>query len=189
MTRPPKLPRRRLLLAAGGLLAAGLAQAQADAPVEPGFVRRPWPRGVATPPLDLAGFDGPRWRLAEARGQVVLLNFWAGWCEPCRSEMPALELLAQRFEREGLIVQAVNYRETDAAIRRFLQAMPITLNILRDADGATSRAWGARVFPSTVLVGRDGRAAFSVIGAPDWSSAEARQWLAPLLLLSPSSKS
>lgn len=159
------------LAAAATLPAAAVAEA----------LRRPWPKGQATPPLTLPGFEGPAWSLAEAKGRPVLLNFWASWCEPCRAEMPSLELLAQRHEADGLLVLAVNHRETDVAIRRFLQTMPVSLPILRDTDGATSRSFGVRIFPTSVLIARDGRAAFSVIGELDWTGAQARQWIAPLL--------
>jgi thiol-disulfide isomerase/thioredoxin len=174
---PPASPGRRRLLAAAALGSlTGAAGAAGDGP-QP----RPWPRGRATPPLALPGHDGPAWDLAQARGHVVLLNFWASWCEPCRAEMPSLELLAQRHEADGLVVVAVNFRETDAAIRRFMAQMPISLPILRDADGATSRAWGARIFPTTVAVDRAGRAAFSVVGECEWNGPQARAWIAPLL--------
>ena len=142
---------------------------------------RPGPAGRPTPVLDLPGYEGARWSLAAARGRVVLLNFWASWCEPCRSEMPGLELLAERHENDRLDVVAVNFRETDAAIARFVALMPITLPILRDGDGAAARAWGVRIFPTTVAVARDGRAVFSVVGEADWTGSAARQWIAPLL--------
>lgn len=144
-------------------------------------LRRAWPSDRATPPLSLPGHEGPDWSLADAKGKVVVLNFWAGWCEPCRTEMPSLELLAARHESDGLVVVAVNFRETDAAVRRFLEQMPIALPILRDRDGAAARDWGVRVFPTTVIVGRDGRARFSVIGEADWTGKEVHQWLAPML--------
>jgi hypothetical protein len=92
--------------------------------------------------------------------------------------MPALELLEQRHERDGFVVVAVNFRETDTAVRGFLERMPITLTVLRDSDGATSRAFGARVLPTTVVIGRDGRAQFSLIGEVDWTGPAARGWLA-----------
>lgn len=165
--------RRRWLLGAAALALPWRATAQP--------LRRPWPRQQPTPALDLPGFDGPGWKLSSLRGKVVVLNFWASWCEPCRAEMPSLELLAQRHEKDGLVVLAVNYRETDAAIRRFMDVLPITLPIVRDSDGATSHAFGVRVFPTTVVVGRDGRALFSVIGEADWTDAPTRQWMADAL--------
>ncbi|MBK6852601.1 MAG: TlpA family protein disulfide reductase [Burkholderiales bacterium] len=166
------------LLAAGGLLSAThRAQASDDDPAQ----RRPWPEGKPTPALALPGWDGPTWNLADARGQVVVLNFWASWCEPCLSELPSLELLASRHAAHKLQVVCVNYRETDGALRRFLQAQPLSLPIVRDRDGGTSKAWGARIFPTTVVVDRTGRAVFSVIGEVDWAGALARSWLAPVL--------
>jgi len=167
--------KRRQCLAAGALLAGGVQAQTADA------LRRPWPAGRATPTLDLPSWEGQRFNLAQARGKVVLLNFWASWCEPCRTEMPSIELLAERFAKDGLLVQAVNFRETDAALRRYLADWPITLPILRDADGAAARAWGFRVFPGTALVARDGRAVFTVTGEVDWTGREARQWITAVL--------
>lgn len=171
----PMLTRRSLL----ACLAVGAERAQAAD--LPGVQRRPWPRGTPTPALELPGWEGPPWSLASARGQVVLLNFWASWCEPCRAEMPSLELLAERHARDRVQVLAVNFRETDGAIRRFLAQTASTLPILRDPDGGAARAWQVRAFPTTVAIGRDGRAAFTVIGELDWTGAEARAWLAPLL--------
>jgi thiol-disulfide isomerase/thioredoxin len=168
-------PDRRRWLAAGALMAGGVRAQTANA------ARRPWPSTRPTPALDLPAWEGPRFNLAEARGKVVLLNFWASWCEPCRTEMPSIELLAEGYAKDGLIVQAINFRETDAALRRYLADWPITLPILRDADGAAARAWGFRVFPSTAIVARDGRALFTVTGEVDWTGREARQWITAVL--------
>ena len=171
----PTLSRRLLL----GALAGGAAGLCAAEPA--GVQRRPWPPARATPPLKLPAWEGPAWSLAGARGQVALLNFWASWCEPCRAEMPSLELLAERHANDRVQVLAVNFRETDGAIRRFVAQTELWLPILRDADGGAARAFGVRVFPSTVVIGRNGRAAFTVIGELDWTAAAARAWLAPLL--------
>ena len=171
-TRPP-FDRRQAL--------AALALAWPVAHAASGPQPRPWPPRTPTPPLKLPAYEGPDWSLASARGQVVLLNFWASWCEPCRSEMPALELLATRFESRGLQVLAINFRETDAALARFNASMPLSLPILRDPDGAAAQAYGVRTFPSTVAIDRQGRAAFSVVGEVDWNAEPARGWVAALL--------
>jgi thiol-disulfide isomerase/thioredoxin len=166
---------RRQIVAGGLLAAAGMRAAAAEA------LRHDWPHGLATPPLALPLIDGTTWRLAEARGRVAVINFWASWCEPCREEMPALEWLAAHHERDGLAVVAVNYKESAAAIRRYTERRPLALPIARDADGAAARAYGVRIFPTTVLLGRDGRAACSVLGAADWTAAPARSWVVALL--------
>jgi hypothetical protein len=95
--------------------------------------------------------------------------------------MPSLELLATRYEAQGLVVVTVNHRETRTAIARYLELMPLSLPILRDGDGEASRAWGAGVFPTTVVVGRDGRARCTRIGEVDWNAPPERDWLAGLL--------
>lgn len=166
----------------GGILGGALAwpaPLQAADAADP--ARTPWPRGQATPGLDLPTWEGPAWRLADARGQVVVINFWASWCEPCRTELPSLELLAQRHVDDRVQVITVNHRETDAAVRRYLAVEPLSLPVLRDRDGAASRAWGARVFPTTVVIDRKGHAAFSVVGEIDWAGAAPRRWLRELL--------
>ncbi len=172
----PSQPSRRRRQCLAALAALPWLAARAAGPTP-----RAWPAGQPTPALALPAFEGPAQDTAALRGQVLLLNFWASWCEPCRAEMPSLELLAERHARDRLQVLAINYRETDAAIRRYLDLLPMSLTILRDRDGAAARAFGARVFPTTVAIGRDGRAAFSVTGEVDWTGADARRWVAALL--------
>ena len=114
-------------------------------------------------------------------GRPVLLNFWASWCEPCRTEMASLELLATRHERAGLVVLAVNYLESPTAIRRFLDVQPVSLPILLDTEGAAAAAWTPRVFPTTVLVDRGGVPLHQVLGDLDWLGPDARALVEPLV--------
>jgi thiol-disulfide isomerase/thioredoxin len=165
--------RRRWMLAAAVL--AGGATAAA------GPQRRPWPAGRPTPPLALSALDGGNWDLGAQRGRVVGLNFWASWCEPCRAELPSLELMAERHQHDGLVVVALNFKESVASVRRFMESASLSLPVLRDADGSVARAFGVGLFPTTVFVGREGRVRFSVLGEADWGAPPARQWVTELL--------
>jgi thiol-disulfide isomerase/thioredoxin len=171
-----RIHRRRMLAAAAAAVASMAVPRTADA-----AQRKPWPPSQATPTLELPLLDGGIWRLDAVRGEVVALNFWASWCPPCRDEMPSLELMATRHEHQGLVVAAVNFKESAATIRRFTDTTLVTMPIVRDADGAAAKAWGVRMFPTTVLVDRDGRAAFSVVGEIDWTDEPARGWVETLL--------
>ena len=161
------------LVAAAALALPGLARAA--------HVVKPWPAGRPAPALALTDLDGKVWSLAGLKGRPVLLNFWATWCEPCRAEMPSLELLATRHERAGLAVLAVNYKEAPSAIQHFLELLPFSLPILLDRDGDAASNWTPRVFPTTVLIGRDGVPRQSVIGELDWMAGTARDLIEPLL--------
>jgi thiol-disulfide isomerase/thioredoxin len=111
----------------------------------------------------------------------VVVNFWATWCAPCRLEMPSLEALAARRRGDGVVVVAVNYREPPDKIRAFLARSPFRPPILLDSDGDATVAWTPRVFPTTVLIGRDGKPAKTVVGELDWAAAEASALLDPLV--------
>ena len=123
----------------------------------------------------------------------MVLNFWATWCEPCRVEIPSLEAMAARRRREGVVVFAVNYLEAPDKIRRFLERAPfkppILLDRASDSDSDATVAWTPRVFPSTVLVGRDGRPATTVVGELDWGAAEAGALLDALIAVARKSRS
>ncbi len=132
-----------------------------------------------------ADLDGKAWSLAALKGRPVVLNFWASWCEPCRAEMPSLELLQTRHEKTGLVILSVNYQEPLPKIRRFLEVLPFSLPILLDREGEAAAAWTPRVFPTTVLIDRSGAARQSVIGEIDWMGNIARGLIEPLLAGAP----
>jgi thiol-disulfide isomerase/thioredoxin len=170
-----------LLIAGLGValaLLAGPARAQA------GFEVQAWPTNKA-PPLS-AGVDtqGKPLLLKGLRGQALVINFWATWCEPCREEMPSLAQLAQAHSGK-LRVLAVNFKESPATVGQFVAATGLTIPTLRDPDGALARAWGIRVFPSTVLIGADGQVRSVVRGALDWQGEAASALIAPLLPAAP----
>ena len=170
--------RRQLLKGSTAAIGLGLVSAS----VQAAYLVKPWDARKPVPKLELNDLAGKPWNLASARGQVVVMNFWATWCEPCRAEMPSLELMAQRLERDEVSVVAINYQEPLPAIRRFLDVQPVTLPILLDRDGAATMAWTPRVFPSTVLINRKGQPQQIVLGELDWTGSVARELVAPLLV-------
>lgn len=142
-----------------------------------------WSSGTmaAEPSLELGDLQGRTHRLDEYRGKVVLVNFWATWCAPCREEMPALERLRQSLEGKPFAVLAVNVAEGGRVAGDFMKTMPNGFTVLLDRDGRTAKAWGARILPATYVLGPDGEVRIRHFGALDWASAEARGRIEALL--------
>lgn len=153
MTLRPRHPIAVFALAAAAC-GAGAAHAE-DAQL------RPWPTGVATPALVASDLAGQTFALASLRGKVVVVNFWASWCEPCVAELPVLGGLAQR---PGVAVVGVNYKEALDTITGFQAAHPIPYPVLRDRTGDAFKAWSPGVMPATILLDRQGRARWRTVG-------------------------
>ena len=154
------------------------AQVQTPAPAS-GYNVQTWPTRKPVPALQLTDLSGKVWRLADLRGKVVLLNFWASWCEPCRAEMPSLQRLADQHQQD-LVVLAVNLKESTQTVQQFVQRTALTLPVLPDPQGVTARAWGVTVFPSTVLIDAQGKVRSVVQGELDWTGPDAKRLLQPL---------
>ena len=161
----------RLLLAALFLIASTAASAEA---------LKPW-SGGRPPALELADLDGKAHRLADYRGQVVLVNFWATWCGPCRAEMPSIERLRKSMQGRPFAVLAVNVGESARVAREFAEKLPVQFPVLLDRDARTTKAWGARVLPASFLIGPDGGIRYSYYGDLDWSSPEVRASIEALM--------
>jgi thiol-disulfide isomerase/thioredoxin len=141
---------------------------------------KPWPGGPA-PSLELVDLQGKKHSLADYRGKVVLINFWATWCAPCREEMPSIERLRASLEGRPFAVLAVNLAEPESRIQKFLDAMPLGFPILLDRDTKTTRAWQAKVLPATYIVGADGAIRYRHVGELDWSKPEVRKQIVALM--------
>ncbi len=153
--------RRKLLVAA--TLAAFVSRLHA------GELKR-WKGTPVAPAIELLTPEGVPLSLKQLRGKVVLVNFWATWCEPCITEMPSLQRLRDQLGPSGFEVLAVNYQEGPARIGAFIQKMNLTLPVVRDTDGSVARSWRARVFPASYLVDRTGNIRYAVSGDADWTS-------------------
>ncbi len=142
---------------------------------------RPYPTALQAPALQLPALDDSRRDLADLRGRVVLVNFWATWCPPCVEEIPSLQRLYRRLHAEGLEILAVDVGESAESMRDFLRDKPIDFPVLMDQDGAALRRWGIYAFPTTLVLDRRHRIRYAVFGAFDWSSDEVVDTLTPLL--------
>ena len=137
--------------------------------------------GAAARPLALSDLQGNAHTLAGYRGSVVLVNFWATWCEPCRQEMPSIQRLREKFSGKPFVVLAVNLDEPEVRVRQFLKQTGLELPVLLDRDKKVARDWGVRLLPATYIVGRDGRVRYRLVGDLDWSSETVVGVIAQLL--------
>ena len=138
-------------------------------------------QAVEAPDFRLADPDGRRLSLREQRGKVVFLNFWATWCLPCRAEMPEMERLYQEFKSQGLVMLAVNLRESPAQVRKFGQELKLTYPLLIDEDMKVIQAYAVRALPVTYLIDRKGIMVGRAIGPREWDGGEARALVRHLL--------
>jgi thiol-disulfide isomerase/thioredoxin len=95
--------------------------------------------------------------LDELRGTVVLLDFWASWCVPCRRSFPWMNAMHEKYADEGLVIIAVNVDKKTAAANEFLEAYPANFRIAYDPDAILAREYGVEAMPSTFIIGRDGQ--------------------------------
>ncbi len=147
-------------LAARWLSAAALA-AGASAAVAAATV------GAAAPDFTLRALDGPNLRLQEQRGKVVLVNFWATWCGPCRKEMPHLNRLADKYRASGLVLLGVNVDDDVRNATDVAAKLGVKFPVLFDTDKKVSRLYDLNSMPSTLVIDRNGRVRFVHRGYQD----------------------
>ena len=132
------------------------------------FQLQRWPSQLPTPSLKLRDLDGRLWDSAELRGKVVVLNFWASWCEPCVNEMPMLNVLARtQAAVQSPVVLGINFKESSSAVQDFMSRHRIDYPVLLDSAGVHMTSWSKGVLPTTILIGRDGRARWRITGEID----------------------
>lgn len=165
--------------AVGGFLAGGWLKPLPTARVIPHMLKI----GDTAPPVERPDLDGKARSLAEWRGKLVLVNFWASWCGPCREEMPLLDRTQQRLAAKGLQIVGIA-SDSASATRTYLDAVPVNYPILIDdpAKGEDlSETFGndRDVLPYSVLIGADGRVLAHRAG--NFTEAKLEAWLAPYL--------
>ena len=153
------------------LVAAALLAAATLALADEGELK-PW-RGKSTLELAARSLEGAKVNLRDYRGRVVIVNFWATWCEPCREEMPSLERLRDKLAGRPFAVLAVNYGESREKVATFLEHEMVSLPVVLDTQKDVARDWNVGGLPMTFVVDAEGRVRYSVFGVRDWSAAGA----------------
>jgi len=180
----PRRSHRRLLgpAALGLLLCATLCPAQMPVP-ELGHALTRLPDPEIAPDFTLSDMDGKSHALRDYRGKVIMLNFWATWCPPCRREMPSMEALRQALHDKPFVVLAVNEWENADLVFPWIGQLPAFpgFPILFDADGAVAERYGVQGLPTTVIIDRQGRIVYRAVGGRDFDHPDVRKLILDLL--------
>jgi cytochrome c biogenesis protein CcmG/thiol:disulfide interchange protein DsbE len=162
------------VLALVALLAYGLASNKTTESGPSSLVNK------VAPTPDLPTLDGPgKSSLAAYKGKVVVLNYWASWCEPCRKEAPLLQRWQPTLEKGGGTILGVDVLDVSDDAKAFVNKYKLTYPILRDGDGNSQTAYGILAYPESFVIGRNGRVAAAVRGAV--TDQFMRQSVVPLL--------
>jgi peroxiredoxin len=171
---------RLMSLALLALLAAGCDERPAAAPLLEGGATSPAPRegtrvGFLAPAFSLDRLAGGASSLSEFRGKVVLLNFWATWCGPCRAEMPSLEALSHQFPTQDFLVVGISTDYEGAEIvQPFIESFGLTFPILLDPEMRVNDKFEVRSLPTSIVLDRRGVIRHKFFGAMDWNTVKNR---------------
>lgn len=122
--------------------------------------------------FSLKDLDGKEHRLSEYRGKVVIVNFWATWCPPCREEMPSMQRAWEQLKQEGVLMLGVDVGEDEDTIFQFTANYPVDFPMLLDRDTKVLEQWPVRGLPTTFIVDPDGRIVYQAIGGREWDDPE-----------------
>ena len=138
---------------------------------------------LPAPNFTLQDMDAKKYSLKDYRGKVVLLNFWATWCPPCRREMPSLERLHQKFKGRDFAVLALNQMEDGDRVFTFTGDLGIDLSfpVVFDKDSSVARAYGVQGLPTTYLIDKKGNIRFRAIGGREFDHPEVEKQILQLM--------
>lgn len=120
----------------------------------------------------LLDVDGNSHRLSDYRGKVMIVNFWATWCPPCREEMPSLQRAWDQVRDEGIVVLAIDVGENREAVSAFLGRVPMDFPFLLDERADVTTRWPVKGLPTTFVLDTKGRFAYHAIGEREWDDPE-----------------
>lgn len=139
------------------------------------------PMAQSAPAIALRTMDGQPVRLADMRGKVVVITFWASWCPSCRHELGLMQQLHERWKNDGVTVLAVNWRESAAEVKEFLADARITIPAVLDESGAAFDQFNAAFLPTSYVISRTGQVVAKAVGVPEWHSERTTDLLRRLL--------
>ena len=131
---------------------------------------KPWADNDFAATFSLRDYRDEPHDLSDYRGKVVLVNFWASWCPPCITEMPALKKLKQRLSGAPFEILAVNVGEKRYKVRKFVKLINFDLTVPLDVSQDTFRTWGAQTLPTSFIIDAGGKVRYWVRGDPDWNN-------------------
>ena len=167
-------------LMAGALPGPGSAREEAKL----GYTMTAIEPPVPAPDFVLEDMDGKPYTLEDFRGKVVLVNFWATWCPPCRREMPSLERLYQAMKDKPFVVLAVNQWESPDHVFSYMGDLSVfpTFPILFDSDSEVSEAYAVKGLPTSFVIDKQGRLAYRAIGGREFDHPEIERMIDMLIL-------
>lgn len=133
------------------------------------------------PNFTLKSNSGKNIKLSEFRGQVVLLNFWASWCGPCRTEMPLLVKIHEKYKGMGFTVLGVNVEEDSAPAKSIINKTKISFPVLFDQTNSVSKQYNVSAMPSTIVIDRDGNMRYLHEGYKAGDEEKYREWIKKLI--------
>ena len=175
--------RFRPVTLSAGLILICLAVGTAAFPADDTFKRLrigPVPAGTVAAPFEMPTLDGRHVASNDFAGKVVVLNFWATWCGPCKDEMPALDRLRKSLDQDTFTLLTVTADLQRDGIGHFLRNLDVHLPVLFDEDQEVSRAYMVRALPTTIIINRDGTLLGRAVGPREWDSPDAvalMRWL------------
>jgi peroxiredoxin len=122
----------------------------------------------AAPDFALQDMDGQTHHLSDYRGKVVILNFWATWCPPCRKEMPSMERAQRKIKDEPIVILAVDVGEDEDTIFQFMANFQIGFSLLLDREGKIIKDYPVVGLPTTFIIDPAGRVVYRAVGSREW---------------------
>ena len=164
------------------LVLALIVAACGGAPTEPPPPPAPAAAGDMAPDFTLEDTNGNKVTLSALRGKVVMVNFWATWCPPCKEEMPSMERLNKFMADEDFVMLAINADDNGReVVPDFLKKNPHDFTVLYDDQGAVKQRYGVYKMPESFIINKDGTIVEKVVGAIDWTAGPAFKLITILL--------